>query len=296
MKKDEVLKYVESQGDVDFIVRTEAEDKTFLENYGKKIEEEQIPSKISELHNRYDEDIFSVTGQRKNPTEKTYEFTKRILGDLKTKAEKAEAIEAEITRLKQQIKEGGNDKLLLDLENMKKAYKELEETKTSEIKRINTDFEKYKIQNELLSASSGLNFKKGIPEAATKALLNQAISELLQIASRQEDKLVFLNKDGAPLRNAHNALNPYTAEELLKEKLKDVIETGKKAEGGPDLNKEIVKEYDKTGKLTKIALVIPDSVKSKVELSEYLVKSGLLRGTQEYHEAYKEYSKALPFA
>ena len=296
MKKDEVLKYVESQGDADFIIRTETEEKTFLENYGKKIEEEQIPSKISELHNRYDEDIFSVIGQRKNPTEKTYEFTKRVLGDLKTKAEKAEAIEKEMNSLRQQIKEGGNDKLLLDLENMKKAYQELEENKTSEITRVKTDFEKFKIQNELLSASSGLNFKKGIPEAATKALLNQAISELSQIASRQEDKLVFLNKDGAPLRNAHNALNPYTAEELLKERLKDVLDTGKKAEGGPDLNNEIIKEFDKSGKLIKIALVIPDSVKSKVDLSEYLVKSGLLRGTQEYHEAYKEYSKALPFA
>ena len=67
MKKDEVLKFIEEKGDADFIIRTGDEDKTFLENYGKKIEEEVIPSKISELHNRYDEDVFTVTGMKKNP-------------------------------------------------------------------------------------------------------------------------------------------------------------------------------------------------------------------------------------
>ena len=40
MKKDEVLKFIEEKGDADFVIRTGEEDKTFLENYGKKIEEE----------------------------------------------------------------------------------------------------------------------------------------------------------------------------------------------------------------------------------------------------------------
>ena len=66
MKRDEVLKTIESKGDIDYVVRTAEEEKTFLENYGKKIEEEVIPSKISDLHNRYDEDVFSVTGLKKN--------------------------------------------------------------------------------------------------------------------------------------------------------------------------------------------------------------------------------------
>ena len=295
MKKDEVLKYIEDKGDESFVIRTETEDKTFLENYGKKIEEEVIPSKISDLHTRYDDDIFAVTGLRKNPTEKTYEFTKRVLAEFKTKAEKTAVLEKEIGDLKKQISDGAGDKkTLADLEAVQKAYRELEDNKNKEVEVIKTEYEKYKIQTDLLTAASGLQFKKQIPESAVKALVNQAISDLTGIAERKDGKLQFL-KDGVPMRNPHNALNPYTADELLKDRLKEILDTGRKTEGGPGVSNEIVKEYDKEGKITKIALVIPDSVRTKSDLSKYLVTQKLLRGTQEYRKAYAEYSESLPY-
>lgn len=295
MKKDEVLKYVETKGDESFIVRTEAEEKTFLENYGKKIEEEIIPGKISELHTRYDDDIFSVTGTKKNPTEKTYEFTKRVLAEFKTKAEKTSILEKEITDLKKQIADGtGDKKTLADLEAVQRAYKELEDTKTKEITDLRTQFEKYKDESEIVSASSGLMFKKNIPETAIKSLVKQVIGDLTSIASRQDGKLLFL-KDGVPMRNYHNGLNPYTADELLKERLKDVLDVNRKIDGGPGIESEIIKEYDKQGKIMKIALVIPDSVKNKGDLGKFLVSQKLLRGSQEYNKAYAEYSDNLPY-
>jgi hypothetical protein len=296
MKKDEVLKYVETKGDESFIVRTEAEEKTFLENYGKKIEEEVIPGKISELHTRYDDDIFSVTGMKKNPTEKTYEFTKRVLAEFKTKAEKTSVLEKEIADLKKQIADGtGDKKTLADLEAVQRAYKELEDTKTKEVENVKTEFEKYRVQSDIIAATTGLQFKKQIPEAAVKSLMNQVIGDLTSIASRQDGKLVFM-KDGVPMRNPHNALNPYTADELLKERLKDVLDINRKVENGPGVSNEILKEYDKSGKITKIALVIPDSVRTKEDLSKFLVSQKLLRGSQEYDAAYAEYSPALPRA
>lgn len=293
MKKDEVLKYVETKGDESFIVRTEAEEKTFLENYGKKIEEEVIPSKISDLHTRYDDDIFAVTGMRKNATEKTYDFTKRVLAEYKTKAEKTSVLEKEITDLKKQIADGtGDKKTLADLEAVQRAYKELEDTKTKEVTELKTQFEMYKDESEIVSASSGLMFKKNIPETAIKSLVKQIIGDLSSIASRQDGKLIFM-KDGVPMRNPHNALNPYTADELLKERLKDVLDTGRRAEGGPGIDNEITKEYE-NGKIKKIVMLIPDTVKTKNDLGKYLVSQKLLRGSQEYDAAYAEYSKDLP--
>lgn len=297
MKKDEVLKFIEEKGDADFIIRTGDEDKTFLENYGKKIEEEVIPTKISELHNRYDEDVFAVTGLKKNPTEKTYDFVKRVLASYKSDAEKSGTLAKEIADLKKQIADGtGDKKTLQDLEAMQKAYNELQATKDKEITDLKTDYDKYKIRSEIMSATSGMTFKKGIPESVINAYMNQVVNELTGIASYQDGKLVFM-KDGVPMRNTFNALNPYTAKELVEERLKDIRETGKTASGGPDISKEIVKEFDKTsGKLTKIALVIPDSIKNKQDLSKYLISQKLLRGTEEYNLAYKEYSSNLPFA
>lgn len=294
MDKTEALKYIETKGDSTFIVRTEAEEAEFLQNHAKKIEEEVIPSKISDLHNRYDEDIFSVTGLRKGATEKTYDFTKRVLAEYKTKAEKADVLEKEISSLKKQIADGSTDKkLIADLEAVQKAYKELQENKDKEVTNLKSEYEKFRVKAEITSALSGMTFRKNIPEAALKAFTDQVINDLTNIAAYQDGKLVFL-KDGVPMRNAHNALNPYTAKELLEERMKDIRDTGRQASGGPDLSKEITKEYDK-GKLIKVAMIIPDSVKTKEALSRFLIgEAKLLRGSQEYNLAYKEYSENLP--
>ena len=293
MKKEEALKYIEDKGDSSFVVRTEEEETVFLANHAKKIEEEQIPSKISELHSRYDEDIFAVTGLKKNPTEKTYDFTKRVLAEYKTKAEKSSVLEKEIDSLKQQIKDGtGDKKTLADLESVQKSYEELKQTKEKELSDIKTEYDKYKIKAEITSALSGIAFKKNLPESALKALTDQVINDLSNVAEYHDGKLVFM-ENGVPKRNVHNALNPYTASEIVKERLKDIIDTGKQTSGGPDVSKEIVKEFDKDGKLTKVSLILPDSIKYKDELSQFLVSSGLLRGTKEYLVAYGEYSPSL---
>jgi hypothetical protein len=294
MDKTEALKYIETQGDKKFVVRTEEEETVFLTNHAKEVEEKNIGPKIGEVHSRYDEDIFAVTGLKKNPTEKTYDFVKRVMGEFKTKAEKSSVLEKEIGDLKKQIADGtGDKKTLADLEAVQKAYKELEDTKNKEVNTLKTEHEKFRMKADILSARSGLVFKKNIPEAAINSLVDQVVNDLINVGAYQDNKLVFL-ENGVPKRNPHNALNPYTANDLLKERLKDVLDAGRKIEGGPDIDKELTKEFDKTGKLTKIAMVIPDSVKTKENLSRYLIEAGLLRGTEEYTLAYKEYSANLP--
>lgn len=294
MDKTEALKYIETKGDSKYIVRTEDEEKVFLENYGLKVEEEKIKPQVRKIYDQYEGDILSVSGIKKESGEKAYDYAKRVIGEFKTKSERTDAIEKEMSSLKEQIKAGtGDKKLLADLEAVQKAYKELGDTKDKEIGTLKSEYEKFKVRSEISSALSGMVFKKNIPESALKAFTDQVINELTNIASLQDGKLVFM-KDGVPMRNAHNALNPYTAKELLEEKMKDIRDIGRQVNGGPDISKEITKEFDKTGKVTKIAMIIPDAVKTKVDLSEYLVKAGLLRGTEEYNLAYKEYSASLP--
>lgn len=293
MDKAEALKYIETKGDSKFVVRTEEEENAFLANHAKKIEEEVIPSKISELHTRYDEDIFAVTGLRKNANEKTYDFTKRVLAEFKTKAEKASVLETEMDSLKKQITDGTADKKTLqDLEAVQKAYKELEDKHTKEVGSLKSEHEKFKIQSEIRAALTGMAFKKNIPEAALRALTEQTIGELTNQASYADGKLVFM-ENGVPKRNPHNALNPYTANEILKERFKDIIETGNPVKG-PGITDQMTVEKDNKGKVTKVNISVPESVRTREDLSKYLVTAGLLRGSEEYTLAYKEYSAALP--
>jgi hypothetical protein len=295
MEKAEALKYIDTKGDSKFVVRTEEEEATFLANHAKKIEEELIPSKIGELHKQYDEDIFSVTGMRKNPTEKTYDFTKRVLAEYKTKAEKTSVLETEIGNLKQQLKDGtGDKKTLADLEAVQKAYKDLEDKSKGEIETLTKAGQQKEIRYELTSALSGYAYKKGITEPVRKAFIDQVINELSGTAEIREGKLVFLDKAGNPMRNAHNSLNPYTAKELLDERLKEIVDSGRKLDNGPDIQSEILKEFDDKGHLKKMSIVVPDTVKTKIALGEFLVSQKILRGTPEYTMLYGEYSKTLP--
>lgn len=42
-----------------------------------------IKSYIREIHNRYDKDLFELTGEKKGPHEKSHEFLKRKFNELK---------------------------------------------------------------------------------------------------------------------------------------------------------------------------------------------------------------------
>jgi hypothetical protein len=79
MLEPEASKYLETKG---HIIRTKDQDESYINTQV----EERIKPKISELHKKYDEDFFEILGERKAPNEKTYEFAKRKLAELKESA------------------------------------------------------------------------------------------------------------------------------------------------------------------------------------------------------------------
>ena len=293
MKKEDVIKYIETAGDKDFVIRTADEEATYLANHAKKIEEEVIPSKIADIHNRYDDDVLSVTGLKKNADEKTYAFVKRVLSSLKTDAEKAKALEVETAKLKEQIASGSTDKALqAELASVQNAYQTLKDEKDKEINTLKTSHETYKAKSEIMSALPGIQIKKDLPEDARETFINSVIDKLVASSQWQEGQLVFM-ENGVVKRNPHNALKPYTPAEMLNEMLKSIKDTSRKPDGkGPGLEDYTI-EKDKDGKI-KVALMLPTDVKTKEDLSKYLVSIGLLRGTKEYIAAYAEYSPNLP--
>ena len=292
MDKSEALKYIESKGDSKFVVRTEEEEATFLTNHAKKVEDEIIPQKIKGVHDQYDQDVFAITGLKKNDTEKTYDFIKRVMSSYKTDAEKAKVLEGEISSLKEQIKNNSGDKQLkADLEDVQRKYRELQDNKEAEITKLRSEHEKFKAES-LIRSALPTKVKKNLPEEAVKALTDQTVAHLLSMAQFQDGKLVFI-ENGVVKRNPHNALQPYTAKELAEEGLKNIIDAGRTVEGGPGLNKEVEFEKDDKGNIKKVVLTLPDSVRTKEDLSKHLVSVGLLRGTQEYLAAYREYSPSL---
>ena len=69
------------------VIRTKADDESYLASHVKQGVDAEIGGKIGELHQKYEDDIFEITGIRKKTTEKAYEFNKRLLKELKTKSD-----------------------------------------------------------------------------------------------------------------------------------------------------------------------------------------------------------------
>lgn len=228
---------------------------TAIAEMSKNDENTVIGTKIGALHGQYDADILGITGIKKKDGEKSYDYAKRVLGEYKTKAESVktvktelDAAKAQVTELQSKLEKGAGDETLRQqLKDAKAQVTQLQtqlQTKETEFNSKKTEFEttlkNTHIDYAFKAATAGLKFKSGITAPIQKTLLNAAKAEVLAKGTPDfiEDgqggkKLVIRGADGNILNNPKNNLNPYTMQELVMEtSLKDVIETGKKQEGG----------------------------------------------------------------
>ena len=92
------------------------EQKSAIVTLSKNDEDTVIATKVGEIYGGLDNDILATSGIAKDGTEKTYVYAKRVIGDLKAKADASAALQTqisdkdkEITRLNKVIAEGGAD-------------------------------------------------------------------------------------------------------------------------------------------------------------------------------------------
>lgn len=214
-----------------------------------------ISKKIGEIYGGLDADILAVSNVAKNGTEKTFDYAKRVLTEFKTKVEGANGLQSQIdsliqekARLEKAIADGTTDEetakalkqAKADLQSVTTQYNELktkydqaEQTHTNEVFGI-------RVETALQTATAGLKFKAGLPESATKVLLDQAIAKIKGMNPEFIDDgkggkmLAFKDENGAIMRNPNNQLNPYTPSDLLAKELETmgILDKGRQAGGG----------------------------------------------------------------
>jgi hypothetical protein len=265
-----------------------------------------ISSKIGELHGRYDQDVKEVTGIEKLQSEKTYDYVKRVLTDYKTKAvspgetqAKIAGYEAELTKLNKQITEGKGDEVIR--QQLKDAQTELNSVKNqydadkvnwgAKEKDFSTQITSIQVDTQFEKALTGVKFKTGYPEGIQQTLLSSAKNAVLGqykpdwVETDGKKTMVFRDSKGEILRNRANALNPYTAKELISEQLKDVLDTGSFKTGagtsqGTDRQGGSVDLIDLAGAKTQIEA---DNL-----IVKYLLQSGETRGNIAFIEKQKK--------
>ena len=212
---------------------------TAIVTMSRNDEDSVIGQKTGEIYGGLDADILAASGIAKNGTEKTYDYAKRVIGEMKGLAGKStelqgqiDTLTAEKTRLEGIIAKGGADaetkrqlaQAQADLGNVTKQYNDLKTQYDTAEENHKKELFDFRLSSDLAAASAGIKFKPELPKTATDVLLQQAINTVKgmspeYIESNGAKTLVFM-ENGAVKRNPNNALNPYTAAELLTDTLK----------------------------------------------------------------------------
>ena len=214
-----------------------------------------IAAKTSKIYGDLDTDILSVSGVSKGGTEKTYDYAKRVITELKGKADSVGSLETQVRSLTQKnaqleksIAEGnGNEQLNKELKQAKAdlasvtlQFTELQKQNQEMASKYEKDLFNIQVEGELKTALANVKFKPELPESATKVLMQQAIDKVKGMNPELIDDgqggktMVFKDANGAILRNQATNLNPYTAAELLNRELDGmgILDKGRQGAGG----------------------------------------------------------------
>ena len=212
-----------------------------------------IGQKTGEIYGGLDADILAASGIAKNGTEKTYDYAKRVIGEIKGQAGNAAELQNQVTELTKEktrlegiIAKGGADAetrraldaAKADLANVTREYGELKQRFDTEKAAHEKALFDAKISSEFSNIAGGIKFKPELPTSATAVLLSQAVGKVKGMNPQYIDdgangKILAFTENGTIMRNPENNLRPYTASELVARELKamGVLDEGRQQTG-----------------------------------------------------------------
>ena len=281
LSKEEAVKAVQGIEDAEVYVFTAKEHTELLDNFKKATIESELKSRIAKVYDDVDTDFTSATGLKKPDDVKTYKFWPDKVKEYKEKAELAVA-EAE------KLKTGGNPDHLKEIEALRKAAIEKDNDWKQRFDAAQKEISVRDIKGHLDSSTRDLKLTN-LPKPVIDTFIEAAKSKLAASAKIVDGQIQFIGPDGLPLTNKET-FKPFTAAELMAVELEPIIEKGINNKGGGTEKPTISKGKD--GKID-VALIIPQSVSNRIELTKFLIEAGLPAGTPEHNAAYDKFSENL---
>lgn len=280
------------------------EQKSAIVEMSNNDENTVIAKKTGEIYGGLDADILAASGIAKNGTEKTFDYAKRVIGEIKGQAGNAAQLQTQISdltkekaRLEKVIAEGGADaetkkalaQAKADLANVTKEFTDLK-TKYDNAEAEHTKaLFNTKLDSEFAKATAGIKFKADLPASVQSVLLTQAIEKVKGMNPEYIDdgnngKVLAFMENGAVMRNANNNLRPFTASELIARELKTMgvldegrQQTGAGSQGGQGGTGGGDGTFDISGARTQ------DEVTEMI--TKQLMSQGLINGSKAFEDA-----------
>lgn len=278
---------------------------TAIVELSKNDEATVIGQKTGEIYGGLDADILAASGIAKNGAEKTYDYAKRVIGEIKGQAGNAAELQNQIStltreksRLEKVIADGGIDteakkelaKAKADLANVSKEYADLKTKFDSAEEEHAKALFGMKIDGEMAKAVAGLKFKADLPASVQSVLLEQAVAKVKGMNPEYIDdgnggKVLAFMENGTPMRNRENNLRPFTASELVARELQTmgVLETGRKQTGAGTTG-----EIHKGGGLAADVSGARSQVEAREIIAKQLMQQGKVNGSKEFDDAMAE--------
>ena len=280
------------------------EQKNAIVEMSKNDETAVIGQKTGEIYGGLDADILAASGIAKNGAEKTYDYAKRVIGEIKGQAGNAAELQNQVSeltkekaRLESVIAKGGADaetkrqldQTKADLANVTKQYTDLK----TEYDNAKSEHEKalfgLKIDGEFAKATTGIKFKADLPASVTSVLIQQAVAKVKGMKPEYIDdgnggKVLAFMENGTPKRNPENNLRPFTAAELIAAELKTmgVLEDGRKQTGAGSQGGQ-----GGTGGGSKTVDISGATTQDQAHeiIAKQLMERGLVNGSKEFNDA-----------
>lgn len=281
------------------------EQRNAIVTLSKNDEEAVISKRFGEVYRQMDETIARETGIQRNGDEKTYVYLERAARELATKVNsiaglntRISELTAERDRLKKAVEDGtGDEKLRKDLQQ---AQRDLESV-TNQYNTLKADYDKqkadhaaelinFRLDNELATAKGGIKFKPDLPQTATDVLMQQAVGKIKSLKHEYVDdgnggqRLVFIDANGAQMRNPEKQLEFFTVGDLLTKELKamGVLDEGRKATG---ISTTPPKVSTQNGAIVLDMSGVRTQTEAQEVIAQTLMKQGLTNGSKAFQEA-----------
>jgi ribosomal protein L21 len=269
-----------------FIVYPKDKEEEYKSNVRKTVEGDVAKDITSRMLNDFDKDISEVSGIKKKPGEKTYDYNKRAFAEI---LERASGNEKKILELEEKIKTGSQDQTLkAQLEALQQKQAEYEKTISEKDSILSQKEKDYAFDTSFEKALRGIKIKTDIDEDLRNTKIEVVKERRKASATFENGKIVFHNADKKPILDDKG--NVATLEYILADDLKSIIDVGIKQPGAGSGN-------PKPGEPGKGGYVrmshLPGDITTKTKLNEYMSAMGYIKGSKEYDEDYGKFSKGL---
>lgn len=268
-----------------------------------------IGQKTGEIYGGLDADILAASGIAKNGTEKTYDYAKRVIGEIKGQAGSVSELQTKVTELSNEkarlegiIAKGGADaetkrqleKAQADLAGVTKQYADLKSEFDHAKENHAKELFSLQLDGEFAKATAGLKFKADLPTSVTNVLMAQAIAKVKgmnpeYIDDGQGGKVLAFMENGTPKRNPENNLRPFSAAELVGAELRamGVLDDGRKQTGAGSQGGASTSGTGSQGGTVDISGARTQDEAHEI-IARALMGQGKVNGSKEFNEAMEQ--------